>query len=197
MSLVLLLLALQGAETPTYPPPLKVKPVTVTDPSPTANPTVVYKPAPKTTDVPAANPKITYVPAAKPATPAESPAAETPPAGPLGGLSAAARARLAEEKQADAERRAELRREMGFAQDAIARALTADPLDMGALKVALEHRDSVMAQSRSKVTLAVLDLLGDVPPEERVTVAKALIESDSSPQRPAAEQKPKPSPVGR
>ena len=193
MSLFLLLLALQGAEPVSDPPPLKVKPSTESQSKPTAvktptgaNPSITYVPAkPKVNDI---------VPQAA-ATPASSAAPSD--ASPLAGVSEAARGRLAQEKQADTARRTELRREMIAAQEAIARALATEPLDMAALKAALERRDQVMAQSRSKVTLAVIELLSDIPPGERMTVAKALIESDSAPQRPAAEQKPKPSPDGR
>jgi uncharacterized membrane protein len=196
MSLFLLLLALQGAEPVSDPPPLKVKPAPAV-PVDAVKPAVVRTPT-------GANPTITYVPA-KPKTDNIVPQAAAPATGsatpgdssPLAGVSEAARGRLAQEKQADAARRAELRREMIAAQDAIARTLSTEPLDMAALKTALERRDQVMAQSRSKVTLAVIDLLGDIPPGERLTVAKALIESDSAPQRPAAEPKPKPAPDGR
>ena len=197
MSLLLFLLAMQGADTQTDPPPLKVKPaqakpVQVTSPSPTtATPGVTYVPAKKPDEAPSAKPGVSYVPAAK-----AQPAAEG--ASPFAELSGTARARLAQEKQADAQRRAELREEMSAAQDLIAKALTANPLDMPLLKTALEHRDQVIAQSRSKVTAAVIDLLGDVPADERLTVAKVLIESDSGAQRTAPpEQKPKPTPVGR
>jgi uncharacterized membrane protein len=193
MSLFLLLLALQGAEPVSDPPPLKVKPSTESP----SKPTVVKTPT-------GANPSITYVPA-KPKVDDTAPQAAAAPASsaapsdasPLAGVSEAARGRLAQEKQADTARRTELRRDMIAAQEAIARALATEPLDMAALKAALERRDQVMAQSRSKVTLAVIDLLGDIPPGERLTVAKALIESDSAPQRPAGEQKPKPAPDGR
>ena len=189
---LLLLLALQGTEPVSDPPPLKVmsapampaKPATVKAPT-GANPTITYVPAkPKTDDI---------VPQAAPAT---TPAALSD-GSPLASVSEAARGRLAQEKQADADRRAELRREMVAAQEAIAKTLAAEPLDMTALKAALERRDQVMAQSRSKVTLAVIDLLADIPAAERLTVAKALIESDSSPQRPAADKKPKQAPDGR
>ena len=210
MSLLLLLLAMQGADTQTDPPPLKVKPVQakpvqVTSPSPTtATPGVTYIPANKPeAEVIAARPGVTYVPAAKlqPMAQAESPSqAKAQPAegaSPFTNLSEKARARLAEEKQADTQRRAALREEMAAAQDLIAKALTSKPLDMALLKTALEHRDQVMAGARSKVTASVMDLLGDVPAEERLTVAKALIEGDSGSQRSAPEQKPKPTPVGR
>ena len=82
MSLLLLLLAMQGADTQTDPPPLKVKPVQakpvqVTSPSPTtATPGVTYVPAKKPeADVIAPKPGVTYVPAAKlqPMAQAESP----------------------------------------------------------------------------------------------------------------------------
>ena len=195
MSLFLLLLALQGAEPVSDPPPLKVRPAP-------AVPAEAAKPAVKTRA--GANPTITYVPAKpkaddtvpQPVASAASRAA-TSDASPLAAVSEAARGRLAQEKQADAARRTELRREMIAAQEAIAKALATEPLDMAALKAALERRDQVMANSRSKVTLAVIDLLGDIPPAERLTVAKALIESDSAPQRTATEQKPKPAPDGR
>ncbi|QIK95496.1 periplasmic heavy metal sensor [Sphingomonas sp. HDW15A] len=192
MSLFLLLLALQGAEPVSDPPPLKVKP----SPQRPAQPAVVKAPG-------GANPTITYVPA-KPKpddAPTRAVVIQTPtPASddsPLASVSEAARARLAQERQADAARRSELRREMIAAQDAIAKVLAAEPLDLGALKAALERRDQVMAQSRSKVTLAVMDLLGDIPADERLTVAKALIESEGASSRPAPEPKPKPAPVGR
>jgi uncharacterized membrane protein len=194
MSLFLLLLALQGAEPVSDPPPLKIKvapasPVTTTKPAVAKAPTV-------------ANPTITYVPAKPKTDDAVSQptavAAATPSDGsPLAGVSDAARARLGQEKQADAARRAELRRDMTEVQAAIARALASQPLDLAQLQAALERRDQVMSSSRSKVTLAVMDLLGDIPPEDRLTVAKALIESDSAPQRPTAEQKPKPASDGR
>ena len=187
MSLFLLLLALQGAGTPTDPPPLKVR---------TVQPAVASATAPSTKPSTGANPKITYVPAKPKADEAAAPATKSG-ASPLSGISESARARLAEEKEADTARRAELRREMIAAQEAIAKALATEPLDLAALQAALERRDQVMAQSRSKVTLAVVDLLGDISAEERLTVAKALIESDSASPRPAPEQKPKPSPVGR
>lgn len=192
--LLLLLLAIQGDETPSHPPPLKVKPAATTP----AKPMVAKAPI-------GANPTITYVPA-KPKTDGVAAQAIAAPAvastnaddtSARSGVSEAARSRLAEEKQADALRRAELRREMTEVQAAIAKSLSAQPLDLAALKAALERRDEVMAKSRSKVTLAVVDLLGDIPAEDRLTVAKALIESDSATQRPAAETKPKTSPVGR
>jgi len=209
MSLLLLLLAMQGADTQTDPPPLKVKPVQakpvqVTSPSPTtATPGVTYVPTTKVDTAPTARPGVTYVPAAKLQPMAEARAAAnteaqpTEGASPFTNLSEKARARLAEEKQADTQRRAALREEMAAAQDLIAKALTSKPLDMNLLKTALEHRDQVMAGARSKVTASVMDLLGDVPAEERLTVAKALIEGDSGSQRSAPEQKPKPTPVGR
>jgi len=192
MSLFLLLLALQGAEPVSDPPPLKVKP----SPESPARPAVVKAPS-------GANPTITYVPAkpkADEAVPRATVAPTTTPASdasPLASVSEVARARLAQERQADAARRSELRREMIAAQDAIAKVLAAEPLDLSALKAALERRDQVMTQSRSKVTVAVMDLLGDIPANERLTVAKALIESESSSSRPAPEPKPKPAPDGR
>ena len=195
MSLFLLLLALQGAEPVSDPPPLKIKVAP-------ASPTTSTKPAVAKTPT-GANPTITYVPAKPKADDSiqQTTAAASAPApsdgSPLASVSEAARSRLAEEKQADAARRAELRREMTEVQSAIARSLAAEPLDLVGLKAALERRDQIMAKSRSKVTLAVLDLLGDIPPEDRLKVAKALIESDPSPQRTAAEQKPKPASDGR
>ena len=178
MSLFLLLLALQGADVDADPP-LKTESV-----------------APKAVKAPAAkaNPKITYVPA-KPGTGSTDNGSEAG-ASPLAGISEAARARLAEERQADSVRRGDLRRDMQSVQDAIAQALAADPLDLEALKAALDRRDQVMAKARSNVTLAVIDLLGDIPVEDRLTVAKALIDRESASQRPA-EQKPKPAPDGR
>ena len=171
-------------------------------PSPTANANVTVAPS---TPEPStgARPGVTYVPAAKlqPMAQAQTQAqAEAKPqegASPFSNLSEKARARISQERQADAARRAELREEMSAAQDLIATALTSKPLDMALLKTALEHRDQVMSQARSKVTASVMDMLNDVPAEERLTVAKALIEADSASQRTAPEQKPKPAPVGR
>ena len=150
MSLYLLLFALQ-ADAPLDPPPLKIKPVVVqpTPPAPTAptvNPTIIYTPT-KPGAVPSASKGVTYVPAKPDADP--TPAT---PAAPLAAVSEGAKERLSLEKQADAERRAELRREMTAVNDAIAKALASTPLDVAALEVALERRDEVMARSRSKVT---------------------------------------------
>ena len=188
MSLYLLLLALQ-AEAPLDPPPLKVKPVAV-------------KPAAR---APKVNPTIIYAPAAKPDAPdvevdaPSNPDAASTPTSPLAGLGSAARERLAREKQADSQRRIELRQQMAGAHEAIAKALATAPLDLTALKSALERRDRLMAQARSNVTDAVIALLGDIPADERTRVAKALIERDSA--RPSQPSKPQPkadpAPAGR
>ena len=202
MSLYLLLIALQ-ADAPLDPPPLKIKPVVV-QPTPTmptapaVNPTIIYTPAPKPSAVPSASPGVTYAPARTDADPA--PGAPAAPAAPLAAVSAGARERLAVERQADAERRVELRREMAAVNDGIAKALATTPLDVAALKAALERRDEVMARSRAKVTDAVIDLLGDIAPDDRLTVARALIERDSgrpSQPTPQTQARPDPSPVGR
>ena len=198
MSLYLLLLALQ-ADAPLDPPPLKIKPVVVTNPAPNTvvNPTITYTPAPK----PAVNPTIVYTPAPRTA-PVAAPAPAEPAevAAPLAALSEASRQRIAEERRLNRERVAAHRRELAAAQEAVGRALAAEPFDMAALKAALENRDRVASAYRERLTVAVLDLLGDVPPGERVIVARAVIDGElpgrtSAPPPPQA--KPKPSPVGR
>ncbi len=204
MSLYLLLLALQ-ADAPLDPPPLKIRPVVVTNPAPTANPGIVYRPAP--TPAPVVNPTIIYTPAPRtaplvtPVPAVTAPAAPARVAAPLASLSEASRQRIAEERRLNTERGAGHRRELAAAQEAVGRALAADPFDMTALKAALENRDRVASAYREKLTGAVLDLLGDVPPDERVVVARAVIEGEL-PSRPAASRqplkpKPTPSPVGR
>ena len=189
MSLYLLLFALQ-ADAPLDPPPLKIKPVVVqpttqTPPPPTAptvNPTIIYTPAPKPAPV------VTPAPAA----PAEV-------AAPLAGLSEASRQRIAAERKLNSERVVAHRRELAAAQEAVGRALAANPLDMAALKAALEARDRAGSAYRERLTVAVLDLLQDIPPAERAIVARAVIQGEL-PARPAEVQqppKPDPTPVGR
>jgi hypothetical protein len=199
MSLLLFLAALQSEET-VGPPPIQIKPVVpVSEPPPStgATPGVIYKPAPKPEDkLPAASPGVVYTPAAKaaPATPAsksEAPAdADT-----FSQLSEAARKRIAAERQLNTERVAAHRRELAAAQAAVGKALAAEPFDMAALKSALLNRDKVASSYRERLTAAVFEMLDDISPEERVIVARAVIEGELPP--PAQPAKPKPSPTGR
>lgn len=197
MSLYLLLLALQ-ADAPLDPPPLKIKPVVVTNPAPTTvvNPTITFTPAPK----PAVNPTIIYTPAPKPAQagPASEPEIEAAPPPAPAGLSEAAVKRILAERKANAERQAAHRKELAAAQDAVAKALAAVPFDLDALKVALVNRDRVTTSYREQLTAAVFAMLEEVPAAERLAVAKAVIQGET-PARTATPQpvKPKPSPVGR
>ncbi|HET9355641.1 MAG TPA: hypothetical protein VFO42_05705 [Sphingomicrobium sp.] len=195
MSLYLLLLALQ-ADAPLDPPPLKIKPVVVTNPAPTTvvNPTITYTPAPK----PAVNPTIIYTPAPKPApaVPAAEPEAEATPA--TAGLSDAAVKRILAERKANVERQVTHRKELAAAQDAVSKALSAVPFDLDALKAALVNRDRVTTSYRERLTAAVLAMLDEVPAAERLAVAKAVIQGET-PARTATPEpsKQKPSPVGR
>ena len=196
MSLYLFLLALQ-ADAPLDPPPLKVKPVVVTNPAPTAvvNPTIIYTPTPKA----AVNPTIIYTPAPKPApaVPAAEPEVAAAPA--TAGFSEAALKRIVAERKANAERQVTHRRELAAAQDAVVKALAAVPFDLDALKAALVNRDRITTSYREQLTAAVFAMLDEVPAAERLAVAKAVIQGEApartaTPKPPA---KPKPSPVGR
>ena len=196
MSLYLLLLALQ-ADAPLDPPPLKIKPVVVTNPAPTTvvNPTIIYTPAPK----PAVNPTIIYTPATKPApvVPAAEPEIESPPA--TAGLSDTVVKRVLAERKANAERQVTHRRELAAAQEAVAKALAAVPFDLDALKAALVNRDRVTSSYREQLTAAVLAMLDEVPAAERLAVAKAVIQGEvpTRTATPKPQAKTKPSPVGR
>lgn len=196
MSLYLLLLALQ-ADAPLDPPPLKVKPVVVTNPAPTTvvNPTITYSPTPK----PAVNPTIIYTPASKPApvVPAAEPEVEATPA--TAGLSDAAVRRVLAARKANAERQVAHRQELAAAQEAVAKALAAVPFDVDALKAALVNRDRVTSSYREQLTAAVLAMLDEVPAAERLAVAKAVIQGEAPARTatPRPQAKPKPSPVGR
>lgn len=191
MSLYLLLLALQSADAPLDPPPLKVKPVVAAKPAPAAP---KFAPA-----SPKANPTIIYAPAAKPTTapPAVEPEVEV--ALSPSGLSQAAVNRILAERKANAERQAAHRQELAAAQKAVAAALSADPFDLAALRAALIERDRINGAYRDKLTAAVLAMLEEMPAAERVAVARAVIQGEGIPRAAAADAppKPKPSPVGR
>lgn len=186
MSLSLLLLALQ-AETPSYPPPLKVKPVVPVQPSTKA-------PAPKV------NPTIIYTPAVK-ASPPAAPAVEQAASQETKaiGLSKASLERVLAERTANAERQARHKQQLAAVQDAVDKALAAEPFDLAALKAALVERDRITTSYREKLTEAVLDMLEAVPAEERLAVAKAVIKGELPTRAAEATPppQPKPSPAGR
>ena len=184
MSLYLLLLALQ-ADAVAAPPPLKIKPV-------------VAKPKP---DAPKANPTIIYSPAAKTPQPA-SPTAEAAesPSAPIG-LSRTSLERVLAERKANAERQVAHRQQLAAVQQAVDKALAAEPFDMAALKAALVERDRINTSYREALTQAVLAMLEAVPASERLAVAKAVIKGELPTRAAEAatqpKPSPKPSPVGR
>lgn len=181
MSLYLLLLALQ-ADTVSAPPPLKMKPVVPVQQPATA-------PAPKV------NPTIIYTPAVKPQPAA---AQEAPPRQPGAiGLSKASLDRVMAERTANVERQAAHKQQLITAQEAVDRALAAEPFDMAALRAALLERDRINTSYREKLTQAVLSMLDAVPAAERLAVAKAVIKGELPARAAEAPPQTKPLPVGR